>query len=318
MGEAIRMFKFVLKRTLQIIPVLFIVSIIVFTMVRISPSDPVASMTKGKQVSAQAVEAIKARYHLDETPVKQYFIWIGGALRGDLGESFQHKQSVNFLIGERIGVTLQLVIMSAILSTVIAVPIGVLSAVKMNTPVDQALSVVTLIFVASPVFLTAIVLLLLFALRFPIFPSFGTGNGFWNNLWHLTLPAIALALNMVALTSRITRTSMIEQLGSDFVRTAVAKGMPRRVVVYKHALKNALIPVITVTSIQIGSMMVGAVLVENVFALGGIGGILIDSIKAADYPMVQGVTLLLVTIFLLINLVVDVFYAVIDPRIRLK
>lgn len=312
------MLKFVLKRTLQIIPVLFVVSIIVFTMVRISPSDPIASMTKGKQVSAQTVESLKKKYYLDQTPVKQYLIWIGNAVKGDLGESFQHKQSVSDLIGERIGVTLQLVVMSAILSTLIAVPIGVLSAVKMNTAVDQALSVITLIFVASPVFLTGIVLLLLFALRFPLFPSFGTGNGFWDNLWHLTLPAVALAMNMVALTSRITRTSMIEQLGSDYVRTATAKGIPRRVVVYKHALKNALIPVITVTSIQIGSMMVGAVLVENVFALGGIGGILIAGIKAADYPLVQGVTLLLVTIFLVINLVVDVFYALIDPRIRLK
>lgn len=312
------MLKFILKRILQLIPVLFLVSIIIFAMVRISPSDPVASMTKGKQVSAETVRQIKERYHLDKSPVEQYLIWIAGTLRGDLGESFQHKQPVQDMIAQRIGVTFQLVALSGVLSTLLAVPIGVISAVKMNSPVDKLLSSLTLIFAACPVFLMGIVLLLLFSLKIPVFPSFGTGTGFWDSLWHLALPSIALAVNMLALTSRVTRTNMIEQLNSDYIRTATAKGLPKRTVVYRHALKNALIPVITVTSIQIGSMMVGAVMVENVFALGGLGGILISSIKAADYPMVQGITLLLVVIFLLINLIVDVFYAVIDPRIRLK
>ena len=206
------------------------------------------------------------------------------------------------------------VLLSGVLAILIAIPVGVISAVKMNTWIDKLLSVITLIFVASPVFLTALVLMLVFALKLRWFPAIYQGNG----LKEMILPAIALAMNMVALTSRITRTSMIEQLNADYIRTATAKGIPRRRVIITYALKNAMIPIITVTSIQVGSMLVGAVLVESVFAMGGLGDLLIKGIKAADYPVVQGVTLLMVFVFLCINLVVDILYAVLDPRIRMK
>jgi peptide/nickel transport system permease protein len=204
--------------------------------------------------------------------------------------------------------------MSGILSLLIALPAGILSAIKMNTWLDKLLSVLTLIFVASPVFLTALVLMLVFALRLGWFPSIFQGNG----IKQMILPAIALAMNMVALTSRITRAGMIEQLNSDYIRTATSNGLPRRRVVLVYAFKNALIPVITVTSVQLGTMLVGAVLVESIFAMGGLGDLLITGIKTADYPVVQSVTLLLVFVFLCINLLVDVFYAVIDPRIRMR
>ena len=217
-------------------------------------------------------------------------------------------------ISERIGTTMTLVLLSGVLAILIAIPVGVISAVKMNTWIDKLLSVITLIFVASPVFLTALVLMLVFALKLRWFPAIYQGNG----LKEMILPAIALAMNMVALTSRITRTSMIEQLNADYIRTATAKGIPRRRVIITYALKNAMIPIITVTSIQVGSMLVGAVLVESVFAMGGLGDLLIKGIKAADYPVVQGVTLLMVFVFLCINLVVDILYAVLDPRIRMK
>jgi peptide/nickel transport system permease protein len=310
--------KFIVKRTLQMIPVLIVVSVLIFAMVRITPSDPVASMTKGKNVSEETRQELRVRYHLDKNPAEQYLIWITGTLHGDLGESYQYKQSVGSLISQRIGITLSLVILSGILSVLVAIPVGVISAVKMNSALDKFLSVLTLVFVASPVFLTAIIMMFVFALKMGLFPSFGTGNGLWDSLYHMVLPSVALAMNMVALTSRITRTSMIEQLNSDYIRTATAKGIPRMRVIVTYALKNALIPIITVTSIQIGSMLVGAVLVESVFAMGGLGDLLISGIKAADYPVVQGVTLLLVFIFLCINLVVDIFYAILDPRIRLK
>ena len=309
--------KFIVKRILQLIPILLATSILIFCMIRITPSDPVASMTKGKRISEETRQSLEEKYHLDKSLPEQYIIWITNALKGDLGDSFEYKQSVNSLIAGRLPTTLQLVIMSAILALLIAVPVGIISAVKMNRATDRILSVITLIFVASPVFLTAILLMLVFALNLHIFPTFGSGKSIAENIYYLFLPALALGLNMVALISRITRSNMIEQLNSNYTTTAIAKGIPYHRVVLKHCLKNAIIPVITVASIQIGSMIVGAVLVENVFALGGVGDILIGAIKSSDYPVVQGITLMMVVLFLVINLLVDIVYALIDPRIRL-
>ena len=294
--------------------VLIAVSVLIFSMVRITPSDPVASMTKGKNVSEETRQELREHYHRDKSYPEQYVIWFTGVLHGDFGESYQYKQSVDDLIGQRIGTTLGLVLLSGLLAIAIAIPVGVLSAVKMNTWIDKLLSILTLVLVASPVFLTALVLMMVFALKLHWFPSIYQGNG----IREMILPAVALAMNMIALTSRITRTTMIEQLNSDYIRTATAKGLPRRQVVFKYALKNAMIPIITVTSIQVGTMLVGAVLVESVFAMGGLGDLLITGIKTADYPVVQGVTLLLVFLFLCINLLVDILYAVLDPRIRMK
>ena len=294
--------------------VLAVVSVLIFAMVRLTPSDPVASMTQGKNVSESTKQQLREHYNLDKSGPEQYLIWISGIPRGELGESYQYKQQVGSLIGERIGTTLTLVLLSGVLAIAMAIPVGILSAVRMNTWLDKLLSVITLVLVASPVFLTALVLMLVFALRLRWFPAIYQGNG----LREMILPAVALAMNMVALTSRITRTSMIEQLGSDYIRTATAKGIPRRRVILVYALKNAMIPIITVTSIQIGTMLVGAVLVESVFAMGGLGDLLISGIKSADYPVVQSVTLLLVFIFLCVNLLVDILYAVLDPRIRMK
>lgn len=312
------MIKFICKRVLQMIPILFAVSILIFCMVRITPSDPVASMTKGRKTSAETRKSLEEKYYLDRSLPEQYVIWITHALRGDLGDSFEYKQPVNDLIAGRLPTTAQLVLMSTVLALVIAIPVGVISAVRMNRLTDRILSVLTLIFVASPVFLTAIALMLVFALRLKLFPSFGSGKTFVENLRYLFLPSVALSLNMVALISRITRSNMIEQLNSNYATTAIAKGIPYYQVVMKHCFKNAVIPVITVASIQIGTMLVGAVLVENVFALGGLGDILIGGVKSSDYPVVQGITLMLVTVFLLINLLVDIVYALIDPRIRLE
>ena len=312
------MSKYILKRVLNLIPILLVVSVLIFCMVRITPTDPVASMIKGRKVSAETRAAIEAEYHLDKSLPEQYLIWIRDIFRGDFGESFSYKQSVTKLIGERMPTTLQLVLMSSVLALLIAMPVGILSAVRMNTALDRALSLAMLICVSMPVFLMGILLMLVFSVNLKWFPVSGAGRTVMENFHALALPAIALALNMVALISRITRSNMIEQLNSPYTTTAIAKGTPYHKVVLKHCLKNALIPVITVTSIQFGSMIVGAVLVESVFGLGGVGALLIDGIKKSDYPLTQSITLMMVTLFLLINLVVDVVYAWIDPRIRLK
>ena len=298
--------------------ILLAASVLIFCMVRIAPSDPIASMTKGKKISDETRQALTQQYHLDKSLPEQYVIWITGVVHGDFGDSFDYKRPVSSLIAERLPTTLQIVLMSAILALIIAIPIGIICAVKMNTWLDRLLSILTLIFVASPVFLTAIILMIVFALKLKIFPTFGAGKTFVENLYYLFLPSLALSMNMVALIARITRSNMIEQLNSNYATTAVAKGIPYRTIVLKHCLKNAIIPVITVSSIQIGSMIIGAVLVENVFALGGIGDILIASIKSSDYPVVQSITLLMVALFVIINLIVDIVYALIDPRIRLE
>ena len=312
------MAKYIGKRFLQMILILLAASVLIFCMVRITPSDPIASMTKGKKISDETRLAITQQYHLDKSLPEQYVIWITGAVHGDFGNSFDYKRPVSTLISERLPTTLQIVLMSAVLALLIAIPVGIICAVKMNTWLDRTLSILTLVFVASPVFLTAIILMIVFALKLKMFPTFGAGKTFTENLYYLFLPSLALSMNMVALIARITRSNMIEQLNSNYTTTAIAKGIPYHRIVLRHCLKNAIIPVITVASIQIGSMIVGAVLVENVFALGGIGDILISSIKSSDYPVVQSITLLMVTLFVTINLLVDIVYALIDPRIRLE
>ena len=312
------MVKYIGKRFIQMILILLAASVLIFCMVRIAPSDPIASMPKGKKISDETRQALVQQYHLDKSLPEQYVIWITGVVHGDFGDSFDYKRPVSSLIGERLPTTLQIVLMSAVLALLIAIPIGIICAVKMNTWLDRFLSILTLIFVASPVFLTAIILMIVFALKLKMFPTFGVGKSFVENLYYLFLPSLALSMNMVALIARITRSNMIEQLNSNYTTTAVAKGIPYRKIVLKHCLKNAVIPVITVSSIQVGSMIIGAVLVENVFALGGIGDILISSIKSSDYPVVQSITLLMVALFVIINLIVDIVYALIDPRIRLE
>jgi peptide/nickel transport system permease protein len=206
--------------------------------------------------------------------------------------------------------------MSALFAVILAIPAGVLSAVKKDSAFDRMVSALMLFCVSSPVFLNAIVLMLIFALRLRWFPAFGAGHGFGENLYYLALPAFALSLNLVALMGRITRDRMIGELRSNYALALIAKGTPFGRIVVTHCLKNTLIPVITVAGIQIGSMVIGAVLVENVFALGGIGALLIDGIKASDYPVVQSIILFLVLMFLLLNLAVDILYVLIDPRIR--
>ena len=313
------MLKYTIRRILQLIPILIITSVIIFLLVRVTPSDPIASLTKGKPVSDATREALTKEFYLDKSIPEQYLIWIKNIItRGELGKSYQYRDQVNNLLAGRLPTTLQIVLMSAVMALLIALPVGTICAVKQNSIVDRTLSILMLILVASPVFLTAIVFMLIFALMLHWFPSFGTGANFVENLRYLFLPSLALALNMVALIARITRSNMIEQINSDYTQTAVAKGMPFRKVITKHCFRNALIPVITIVSIQFGGMIVGAVLVEEVFALGGVGDLLTSSIKASDYPVTQSIVLMMVTIYLVINLLVDLLYAVIDPRIRLK
>jgi len=223
---------------------------------------------------------------------------------------------VRALFAARLPVTIHLVLMSAIFAVLLAVPAGIICAVMRHTLIDRVISAFMILCVSSPVFLNAILLMLIFVLRLKLFPAFGTGSNFIENIYYLCLPAFALSLNMVALLGRMIRDRMIVEFKSNYALALSAKGTPFSRIVMTHCFKNTLIPVITVGGVQIGAMVIGAVLVENVFALGGIGALLIDGIKGSDYPIVQSIMLFLVALFLVLNLIVDVIYFIIDPRIR--
>ena len=308
--------KYILKRLLFLIPILLVVSALIFFLIRLVPSDPIGSITSGRRISEETRASLTAQYHLDKSLPRQYVIWISGAIRGNLGDSFRYRQPVASLLAVRLPTTIQLVLMSAVFAVLLAVPAGIASAIKRNTVTDRIISAFMVFCVSSPAFLNAILLMLIFVFKLKWFPAFGAGQNFTENLYYLCLPAFALSLNMVALIGRMLRDRMIGEFKSNYALALTAKGTPFRRIVMTHCLKNTLIPVITIGGVQLGAMVVGAVLVENVFALGGIGALLIEGIQASDYPVVQTIMLFLVTLFLLLNLLVDMIYFIIDPRIR--
>jgi peptide/nickel transport system permease protein len=308
--------RYAAKRILALIPIMLAVSALIFFLIRLTPSDPMASITGGRRIGEETRAALASRYHLDQSLPRQYLIWMGNLFRGDLGDSFKHRQPVAAMLAARLSTTVQLVLMSAIMAVLLAVPAGVLSAVKKDTALDRLISALMVCCASAPVFLNAIVLMLVFALYLRWFPAFGAGHGFIENFYYLALPAFALSLNMVALMGRLARDRMIGEMKSQYALALTAKGTPFGRILIRHCLKNTLVPVITVAGIQVGSMVIGAVLVENVFALGGVGALLIEGIQASDYPVVQSIIMLLVGLFLLLNLLVDIVCALIDPRIR--
>jgi peptide/nickel transport system permease protein len=310
------MTSYIIKRLLSLIPILLFTSFVVFSLVRLTPGDPALIMVGGRRTSEETLAAIRQKYGFDQNVLTQYVRWAGNAVRGDIGESFRLKQSVGGLILERLNITLKLILFSVILSLLIAIPLGILAAVYKNTWIDYLASLIALLGLSSPVYFSGIVFILIFAYTLGWFPALGAGKGFLDQLYHLVLPASVLALNMASLTSRMTRSSMLDVLNNDYIRTAKAKGVAFSKVVLRHGLRNALIPVITVASLQLGFLFVGSVLVEFTFGLGGLGSLITDAIQNRDYPVVQGTTLFLVTVFVLLNLLTDMLYVVIDPRIR--
>jgi peptide/nickel transport system permease protein len=303
--------NYLLQRLAQFIPVLVIVSFIIFGMARLAPVDPAIVMAGGRQTSPEVLEAIRERYHLREPVWRQYLYWANDALHGDLGESFRVKQDVRTLILSRLPISLQLVGLAFLVSTLIALPLGILSAAKEGTWIDALSSLIALIGVSTPVFFTGIVGVLVFSYTLGWLPAFGTGT-----IRHLILPATALGLNLVALTSRTMRSSLLEALQTDYVRTAKAKGLSSLGVILKHGVRNAMLPVVTVLGLQLGFLLVGTVLVEYTFGLGGFGSLIVDGVQNSDYPIVQGTTMFVVVIFMALNLLTDLAYAALDPRIR--
>jgi peptide/nickel transport system permease protein len=308
--------RLILTRLLTLIPLMFLVTSIVFFMVRFVPGDPARIMVGGQRISEENLANIRAAYRLDQPLLTQYRLWVGDLLQGNLGRSYRQRTDVTTLIVERLPLTAKLAGFSFMLALIIALPLGVLAAVYRNSWIDVSATMFAVVVASSPVFFTGILLILIFAYQLNWLPALGAGDGGWDTVLHLLLPSLTLGLSLAAITTRITRSSMVEALTQDYIETARAKGLPTRTIILKHAFRNALVPVVTVFGLLFGFLIVGTVLVEHTFGLGGLGSLLIDAVQVRDYPVVQGATIFIAGLFIIINLVVDVLYAVIDPRVR--
>lgn len=303
------MYGYVIRRLLLAVPVLIGVSILVFAIIRFIPGDPARAIA-GVHASPEYIEQVRRELLLDEGLHVQYFVYMSNLLRGDLGRSTFTRRPVTVELSERFPNTLVLAASAMFVASILGLSAGIISATKRYSLFDNFSMLAALIGVAAPVFWLGVMFQLLFSVNLGWLPSGGIGT--WK---HLVLPALTLGLATAALIARITRSSMLEVLGQDYITTARSKGLVERIVIYKHALKNALIPVVTVMGLQFGTLLGGAVLTETVFSWPGIGRLMVDSILARDYPVVQGAVLLLAVFFVMINLVVDVIYAFLDPRI---
>ena len=304
------MLRLCLTRCLAGVPALLLVTVLVFTVVRLIPGDP-ARILAGDFATDQAVAELRQRWRLDRPLPVQYAAYVAGLARGDLGRSTATSLPVAGELGERFLRTLLLAGAAILVATLVGVTLGILSATHRASLLDFAATALALAGVSTPIFWSGLILILLFSVELPWLPAGGTGS-----FAHLILPAVSLGLFGAGVIARQTRSSMLETLGEDFVRTARAKGLAERIVVYKHALKNALIPVVTVLADQFGRMLGGAILTETVFSWPGMGRYLIEAIAMRDYPVVQGIILVFATSFLVVNLLLDISYALLDPRVQ--
>jgi peptide/nickel transport system permease protein len=312
------MARFVLHRLAATIPVLLLVTAGVFTLIHLTPGDPIDAMM-AESVDASVKERLRRDLGLDQPLYVQYAAWMGRLLQGDLGRSIRNQEPVIENVSRRIRPSLQLAALAMLVSLVVALPLGVLSAAKRNTPIDGAGTTFALFGICMPNFLLALLLIFLFGVRLRWLPISGYVDPLEEplaGLRSLALPAVTLGLALAAVVTRTLRSSILEALAEDYVRTARAKGLSERQVVVGHALKNALIPVVTVIGLQLGTLIGGAVITEYVFALPGVGRLVVDAVFARDYPLVQGVVLLIAVGFIVSNLLVDLLYGWIDPRIR--
>jgi peptide/nickel transport system permease protein len=312
------MLGYVAKRLLATIPVMAIVAIFVFALLRLTPGDP-AAIIAGSAATSQDVANIRVKLGLDQPIVTQFFVWIGNMARGDFGESFFFKRTVASLVGDRVEPTLMLSLTTIAFSVLIAVPLGVVAAYRQGTWIDRVVMGFSVLGFSVPVFVIGYVLIYVFAIELNWLPVQGyqpLREGLWGCLVRLVLPSLTLCVIYVALIARITRTSVLEVLGEDYIRTARAKGLTDRVVLMRHALRNASVPIVTVIGIGIALLIGGVVVTESVFSIPGLGRLTVDAVLARDYPTVQAVILLFSFVYVLINLLVDVSYTALDPRIR--
>ncbi len=312
------MLAYIGRRLLATLPVMAVVAVFVFSMLRLTPGDP-ASIIAGAAATSQDIVEIRQKLGLDRPIVTQFFIWLGHVLSGDFGESFFYKKQVAELIADRVGPTLALATLTMALSILISVPLGVVAAYRQGTWLDRIVMGFSVLGFSVPVFVVGYVLIYVFSIKLNWLPVQGyqpLAEGFGGFVQRLILPSLALSVIYIALIARITRTSVLEVLGEDYIRTARAKGLTNRVVLMRHALRNAAVPIVTVIGLGIALLIGGVVVTESVFSIPGLGRLTVDAVLARDYPTVQAVILLFSLAYVLINLLVDVAYPLLDPRIR--
>jgi peptide/nickel transport system permease protein len=312
--------EFLVRRAFISAVTLLLISLIVFTGVRMIPGDP-ARVLAGTDADAAGIEEIREKYGLNAPLPLQYLRWLGLAVRGDLGESIRTRTSVAWTVAVKLPITIELTLLSLLVALTLAIPAGVIAAVRRNTLWDVLASGVSLCGVSVPNFWLGIMLILLVSVRLGWLPASGfvpLGEDPVGNLKRMLMPALVLGTGLAAVLMRQTRNAMIEVLSADYVRTARAKGLAQKAVVVRHALRNGLIPVVTILGLQMGALMGGAVVTEQIFVLPGFGRLIVEAVFTRDYPVVQGVVLLTASSYVLINLLVDVSYTVLNPRIRIR
>ena len=313
------MWVWLLKRVGQVVPTLFILSILIFGLQQLMPGDPALILAGEERGDPQVLAQIRAELRLDRPIYEQYLYWIGNVLTGDFGFSWRIRMPVSQLIMDKLPVTAQLAAMSFIIAVLIGVPAGIISAVKRDQPADWAANAVALFGISTPNFWLGIMMILFFSVELGWLPPSGyvpLTEDFWQSIATTIMPAFVLGTGVASVLMRHTRAAMLTALSQDYVRTARAKGLRERVVVWKHALRNALIPVVTLGAIEFGRLLAGAVLTEQVFTIPGFGKLIVDAVFNRDYPVVQGVVLATALIFVLLSLVADLLYMAINPRLR--
>ncbi|MFF2389458.1 ABC transporter permease [Agromyces sp. NPDC058104] len=307
---------YVLKRIVALALVLLVSSFIVFSGMYLAPGSPEQFLVQGRTVTPEVLEAIRAQYGLDDPFLVRYWNWLVGVLQGDFGRSLITQQDVSTLVESRLPTTLFLAAYAAILIIVVGVGLGVLAATRSGV-FEKVVVFGSNLGFAVPTFFAALLLMALFGANLGWFPVSGSGEGFTDRVWHLTLPAIALAFPAVAVVARITRTAVREEQGSEHVVMAIARGVPKRIVLARHTIRNSMLPVTTVLGTNIAGLLASAFVIEYAFTLDGIGSLLVNSVQKKDFAVVQAIALIMVLAFGVINLIVDLLYAVIDPRVRL-
>jgi peptide/nickel transport system permease protein len=310
--------RFVLRRLLAVVPVLLVVTVVVFLILRLTPGDP-AAVIAGNSATLEDIAKIRTSLGLDRPLVVQFFIWFGHVLSGDLGHSFYYRLPVLELIGQRLEPTLMLSALTIGIAVILAVPLGVLAAWKHGSWLDRGLIGFSVLGFSIPVFVLGYILIWLVSLKLNLLPVQGyrrIGEGFGPFISHLILPAVTLSVVFIALIARVTRAAVSEALTEDYVRTARSKGLAETRILIRHALANAAVPIVTVIGISIALLIGGVVVTETVYAIPGLGQLTVDAVLARDFPVVQGVILFFSVAYVMINLLVDLSYLVLDPRIR--
>ncbi|MFH9726484.1 ABC transporter permease [Streptomyces sp. NPDC017254] len=308
--------RFAARRAAEMGATLLVASFVVFGAMYLAPGSPASFLLSGRSASPEALAAINAQYHLDEPFLVRYLRWLGDVVQGDFGRSITYRTDVSRLLADRLPTTLLLIAMALVVVVVIGLLLGWISAVR-GGATDSAVLVTTTFAVGTPSFVAAVLLQALFAVRLGWFPSGGAGEGFLDKLWHLTLPAIALALYLIGMLARVTRSAMLEALDGEHVTVARSRGVPERQVIRRHVFRNSLGTVLTTGGLIVSTLLVCTILVETAFSIGGIGQLLELSTTTKDFPTVQAISLIIVALFMIVNLIVDLLLPLVDPRITL-